>query len=270
MRIKRTDKNFTVRQKADRKIHYAGQGRKYTENTVNFSPKEKQDALRQKNLSRAGTGIQVKTQIQRQPNAGRDAGDFFADDTAKSYQQKHGNSAGGRNGSKCGDLAVFGNLHVKRPLQKYRRESVLNQEQPAGSRQPEQQQYQNQGKQVQRPSAYHENTIKTKETALHRKEDTPFSIKRTDGFILKERKGKKEKAQKSKTAITSKAHREKASGNFSTDDKAGNLSASGYAQSFSDRRDVQISMYKRKKFFRPGKEKYSRMKSGRKNIIKGF
>ena len=267
MRIKRTDNNFTVRQKADRKIHYAGQGKKYTENTASFSPKDKQDALRQKNLSGAGTGIPLKTQIQRQCNTGRDA-----DDTAKSCQQEYGNSTGGRNGSKCGDLAVFGNLHVKRPLQKYRKESVMNQEQPAGNRQPKQQQHQ--GQQVQRPSAYHENTIKTKEPALHRKEDVPSSIKRTDGFILKERKGKKEKIQKPKPAGTSKAHRgkrtgeyrrEKASGNFATDNKAGNLSASGYTQSFSDRRDVQISKYKRKKFFRPGKEKYSRMKSGREN-----
>ena len=274
MRIKRTDNNFTVRQKAGRKIHYVGQGKKYTENTVGFSPKEKQDALRQKDLSGAGTGTQGKTQIQRQPNAGRDEGVFLADDTAKSCQQEHGNSAGGRNGSKCGDLAVFGNLHVKRPLQKYRKESVLNQEQPAGSRQPEQQQHQNQGQQVQRPSAYHENTIKTKEPVLHRKSDIPSSIKRADGFILKERKGKKEKAQKSKPAGTSKAHREKyagesrreiSSGNFATDNKAGTLSASGYTQSFSDRRDGQISRYKRKKFFRPGKEKYSRMKSGREN-----
>ena len=273
MRIKRTDNNFTVRQKADRKIHYAGQGKKYTENTASFSPKEKQDALRQKNLPGAGTGIQVKTQIQRQSNAGRDAGEFFADDTAKSCQQEHGNSAGSRNGSKCGELAVFGNLHVKRPLQKYRRESVLNQEQPTGNCQPEQQQYQNQGKQVQRPSAYHENTIKIKEPALHRKSDIPSSIKRADGFILKERKGKKEKAQKSKP-VTSKAHREKyagesrrekSSGNFATDNKAGTLSASGYTQSFSNRRDGQISKYKRKKFFRSGKEKYSRMKSGREN-----
>lgn len=269
MRIKRTDNNFTVRQKAGRKIHYAGQGKKYTENTASFSPKDKQDALRQKNLSGAGTGIQVGTQIQRQCNTGRDA-----DDTAKSYRQEYGNSAGGSTGSKCGDLAVFGNLHVKRPLQKYRRESVMNKEQPAGNRQPEQHQHQNQGQQVQRPSAYHENTIKTKEPALHRKEDIPSSIKRADGFIFKERKGKKEKAQKPRSEATSKAHREKragevrrenTSGNFSTDDKAGNLSASGYTQSFSDRRDVLISRYKRKKFFKPGKEKYSRTKSGREN-----
>ncbi len=272
MRIKRTDKNFTVRQKAGRKIHYAGQGKNYTENTIGFSPKEKQDALRQKNLPGAGTGIQVKTQIQRQCNTGRNAGDFLADDTAKSCQQEQGNSTGGRNGSKCGDLAVFGNLHVKRPLQKYRKESVMNQEQPAGNRQPEQQQHQ--GQQVQRPSAYHENTIKTKEPALHRKEDVPSSIKRTDGFILKERKGKKEKIQKPKPAGTSKARREKyagesrrekSSGNFATDNKAGNPSESGYAQPFPDRRDGQISKYERKKFFRSGKEKYSRPIAGREN-----
>ncbi len=48
MRIKRTDKDFIVRQKAGRKIHYAGQGKKYTENTAHFSPEEKQGALRQK------------------------------------------------------------------------------------------------------------------------------------------------------------------------------------------------------------------------------
>ena len=58
MRIKRTDKDFTVRQKAGRKIHYAGQGKKYTGNTTNFSPEEKQGALRQKNNPVAGTGIQ--------------------------------------------------------------------------------------------------------------------------------------------------------------------------------------------------------------------
>ena len=43
MRIKRTDKNFTAKKKADRRIHYAGQGKKYTKNTVNLSAKEKQE-----------------------------------------------------------------------------------------------------------------------------------------------------------------------------------------------------------------------------------
>ena len=109
MRIKRTDKDFTVRQKADRKIHYAGQGKKYTESTANFSPKEKQrmtgltrhpyvqqDALKQKNFPGTGTGIQG--QIQRQPGGNRNT-DSGAEDTAKSYQQEYGYSAGGKSGN---------------------------------------------------------------------------------------------------------------------------------------------------------------------------
>ena len=256
MRIKRTDKNFTVRQKADRKIHYAGQGKKYTENTASFSPKEKQDALRQNNLPGAGTGTQ--TQIRRQSNTGRDMdiGNLGADDTSKSYQQEHGNGSGNRRR----DYTALGNLHIKRPLQGYQKESALHREQPAGSGQPEQQQ------QVQRPSAYHESTIKTKEPILHRKSDVPTGIKRADDFSLKERRREKEKAQKPESALTSKVHREKLTGeskqeraseNFSTDNKAGEFSANRYAQPFSARRDVQISNYKRRKFFRSGKERYS-------------
>ena len=254
MRIKRTDRDFIVRQKADRKIHYAGQGKKYTENTANFSPKEKQDALRQKNLPGTGKGIQA----QSKPNTVRDAGDFFTDETAKSYQRENGNASGVRNR----DYAALGNLHVKRPLQEYQKESV-----PQG-KQPEQHH------QVQRPSAYHENTIKTKETVFHRKSDVPFSTKRADDFRLKEHTGKKEKVQKSKSAGIFKIHRdncaresrqEKLSGNFPTENKAGNSPAVCYAQAFSDRRDEQISQYKRKKFFKSGKEKYSRPKAGGEN-----
>ena len=233
MRIKRTDRDFIVRQKADRKIHYAGQGKKYTENTANFSPKEKQDAVRQKNLPGAGTGI--RAQVQGRSNTVRDAGDFFIDETAKSYQQEYGNASGIRNR----DYAALGNLHVKRPLQEYQKEPV-----PQG-KQPEQQH------QVQRPSAYHENTIKTTESVLHRKSDVPFSIKRADNFTLEERKGKKEKEQK-----------------LSSENKAGNSSAACYAQSFFDRRDSQISQYKRKKFFKSGKEKYSHLKVGGENAGK--
>lgn len=230
MRIKRTDRDFTVRQKADRKIHYAGQGKKYTENTANFSPKEKQDAVRQKNLPGAGTGI--RAQVQSRSNTVRDAGDFFTDETAKSYQQEYGNASGIRNR----DYAALGNLHVKRPLQEYQKEPVSQ------GKQPEQQH------QVQRPSAYHENTIKTTGAVLHRKSDVPFSIKRADNFTLKERKGKKEKEKK-----------------LSSENKAGNSSAACYAQAFSDRRDEQISQYKRKKFFKSGKEKYSHLKVGGEN-----
>lgn len=274
MRIKRTDRDFTVRQKADRKIHYAGQGKKYTEKTANFSPKEKQNALRQKNIPGAGAGIQVRTQIQRKSSASGNIGNSGADDTAKSYQQEYGNGAGGSNGSNKGNVAVFGNLHVKRLLQGYQIESVSHKEPPAGNRQPEQHQGQ---QQVQRPSAYHENTIKTKETVLHRKADVPFSIKREDGFILKERKSKKEKAKKPKPVVMPKAHREKRtgefqqekpSGNISTDNKVGDQSATCYTQSFSDRRDAQISDYKRKKFFKLGKQKSSSRETGRENAKK--
>lgn len=48
MRIKRTDGNFMVRQRAGRKIHYAGQEKKRT-GSMAKSRSEKQDALRQKN-----------------------------------------------------------------------------------------------------------------------------------------------------------------------------------------------------------------------------
>lgn len=129
MRIKRTDRDFTVRKKADRRIHYARQGKKYTENAANLSPKEKQDVLRQKNLTGAGTGIQTKTQVQRQSNAGNGVGNFLTDDTAKSYQQEYGN----RSGNRSRDYTSLGNLHVKRPLQGYRNESVPCREPTAGS-----------------------------------------------------------------------------------------------------------------------------------------
>ena len=277
MRIKRTDKNFTVRRKADRQIHYAGQGKKYTGNTADFSPKGRQDALRQKNHPGTGAGIQAKAQNQGQFNTGKDTGDFLADDTVKSYQQEHGDINGirSRSGNKSRNPTVFGNLHVKRPQQEYPKESVPYGEQLSGNGQLEKQ-YQHQvQQQIQRPSAYHENTIKTKEPVLHRKSDVPSGIKRADGFSLKERKGKKEKTKKLQPVVTAKAHRKKyagelqrkrTSGQFSTANKTGNTSADGYAQPFPERRDGQISGYKKKKFFRSGKEKYSRRKTGRENI----
>lgn len=267
MRIKRTDRDFTVRKKADRRIHYAGQGKQYTEHTAIFSPKEKQDALWQKNLSGAGTGIQAH--MQRQFNTGRDTGDFFADDTTKSYQQEYGNGSGNRNR----DYTALGNLYVKKPLQGCQKESVPHGEQSSGNDQPEQQYQHQDQQQVQRPSAYHENTIKTKEPVLHRKSDVPSSIKRADDFSLKERKGKKEKSQKMKPPAIFKVHKEKytgesqqesTTGQFPTGNKAGNTSADGYVQTFSARRDSQISNYKRKKFFGSGKEKYRR-KTGYEN-----
>lgn len=273
MRIKRTDRNFVVRQKADRKIHYAGQGKKYTENTASFSPKEKQDALKQKNFPGAGIGIQV----QKQSGSNRNT-DSGADDTAKSYQQEYGSSVGGRSGNRSRDLAVYGNLHVRKPLQKYRKESASYDKKAAGSGQTEQRQHpagQNQMQQeIQKPSAYHENTIKTKESVIHRKEDTLSGIKKTDNFSLKERRGRKAKIQEQKSAGSSKIYKKNRTGesqqgkaveNYSVDSTAGVSSASGSVPSFSDKRDEQISRYKRKKFFGAEKQKYSQSKSRKEN-----
>ncbi len=277
MRIKRTDKDFTVRQKAVRKIHYAGQGKKYTENTASFSPKEKQDALKQKNFSVTDTGIQRKIQAQVQSGGNRNT-DFGADDTAKSYQQECGSSTGGRRGNRSGDLAVYGNLHVRKPLQKYQKESAPYDKRPGGNSQAQQRQHpegQNQAqKEIQKPSAYHETAIKTKEPVIHRKEDMLSGVKRTDDFSLKERRGRKEKVQEHRTAVNFKIYRQKRIGesrqgkeieNYSVGSTAGVFSASGSIQSFSDKRDEQISRYKRKKFFSAGKQKYSQRNKKKEN-----
>ncbi len=277
MRIKRADKDFTVRQKSDRKIHYAGRGKKYTENTVNFSPKEKQDALKQKNFPGADIGIRRKIQAQVQSGGNRNT-DSGADDTVKSYQQEYGRRADGRSGNRSGDLAVYGNLHVRKPLQKYQQESVSCDKRSAGNSQPQQcrhseEHYQAQ-QEIQKPSAYHETAIKTKEPVIHRKEDMLSGIKRTDNSSLKERRGRKIKVQGQKMAGSSKAHRKnrtkeswqgKAGDNYSVDNIAGVSPASGSSQSFVDKRDMQISRYKRKKFFGAKKRKYSQRKSGKEN-----
>ena len=275
MRIKRTDKDFTVRRKADRKIHYAGQGKKYTENTANFSPKEKQDALKQKNFPGTGTGIQG--QIQRQSGSNRNT-DSGADDTAKFYQQEYGSSAGGKSGNRSGDLAVYGNLHVRKPFQKYRKESAPYDKGSDGNSQAQQHQHSEGNQQIQQeihtPSAYHENAIKTKEPVLHRKEDTLSGIKKTDNFSLKERRGRKAKIQEQKSAGSSKIYKknrtgesrqEKSTENYSVSSVAGVSSANESIQSFSDKRDEQISRYKGKKFFGAGKKKYSQRKTEKEN-----
>ncbi len=254
MRIKRTDKNFTVRRKAGRKIHYAGQGKKYTVNTFNFSPKEKQDALRQKNFSGAGTGVQ--TQVQRQSDADRNVSDLFTDDTAESYQQEYGNVSGIR--GRSGNHTALGNLHVKRPLQEYPKESVSHGEQPAGNGQA--------GQQPRRPSAYHENIIKTKEPVLHRK--AASGIEKADSFSLKERKGKTQKAKLpgiGKTRSKKDSRPAKTAGGFSTGATGRTLPASGYAQSFADKRQEQLSGYKKEKFFGAGERKYRKQKTDGEN-----
>ncbi len=256
MRIKRTDQNFTVRQKAGRKIHYAGQGKKYTGNTANFSPEEKQGALRQKNNPGAGTGIQARAQIQMQSGTGREAGDIPADKTAESYQQGHGSSTG-RNGGKFGDPAVLGNLHVKRPLQEYRKEPVPNEKPPAGSSQISQRQYL--GEQIHRPSSYHETAIKTKEPVLHRKPDTPSGIVRTGIFSRKGNRGERETVQDAGLSGTFKIHKRefiqtnqpvKGAENPSLKDTGNTPPSNVYAQPYAEKRESQISGYRKEKYLK--------------------
>lgn len=258
MRIKRTDKGFSVRQKADRKINYAGQGKKYTEHATNFSAKEKQDALRQKSFFRAGTGVQA----QKQFDVSVGSKDFTADDTAKSYQHENGDCTYGRR-NKSGDYAVSGNLHVKKLLPKYRKESVSENNQQTGSISPEQ--CQRKEEQVRRPSSYHENTIKIRETVIHRKEKTPSGIRQSGGFRLKGYKEKKKHIQRQKHFIPERTQKtgytkeSRLSETFSGDSKEKIktiVPASRDAQSFSGRGKEQISRYKRKKFHRSVKEKY--------------
>ncbi len=276
MRIKRTDQNFTVRQKAGRKIHYAGQGKGHTENTAHFSPEEKQGALRQKNFSTKDTGIQAKAQIQIQSGTGRDAGDLFADKTAESYQQGYGSSTG-RNGSKFGDPAVLGNLHVKRPLQEYRKESVPNEKPPAGSSQISQRQYQ--GEQIHRPSSYHETAIKTKKPVLHRKQNAQPGIGRTGIFSRKGNRRKRKAVQDSGLSGASKVYKRehtqtkqeiRRAGNPSMKDTGNTPPSNVYAQPYTEKREGQISDYRREKYLKfrekecKGKEADRKSDTGRK------
>lgn len=89
MRIKRTDKNFTVRKKGKRQIRYAGK-KKSTENTAGFSPKEKQDMLRQKELPGGGAGRQA-AQIPYDSDIGR--GEIYAGGAGDFYRKEQGKTA---------------------------------------------------------------------------------------------------------------------------------------------------------------------------------
>lgn len=175
MRIKRTDKNFTVRKKGERQIRYAGK-KKPTGNTAGFSPKEKQDMLRQKELPGGGTGI----------------------------------------------------LHVKEQPHVYRQEPVFDRKLPSAGESPYRQQ-------TQRPSAYHETIIKTKETVLHRKADTTPGFSRKGIFNVKDQL--KRMPEKS-----------------SARDTKNTPPASMYAPPFQEKRENRISGYRRGKYLKSRKQ----------------
>ena len=166
MRLKRTDKNFTVRQKADRQIHYAGQWKKYTESTVNLSAKEKQDVLRQSGYS----GVKVREQAYRNPDGG--GGEARYDDR-KVYRAGYGNDNGNGNGNGSVDGGTFvalGNIHVKQLRHLEDREPAFQDSHFPVDGQSSRHKARHQV-QSPRPSAFHENTIKTKGTVIHRKQE---------------------------------------------------------------------------------------------------
>ena len=192
MRIKRTDKNFTVRKKGERQIRYAGK-KKSTENAAGFSLKEKQDMLRQKELPGVGTGGQA-AQIQGSCDSDSGRGEVYAGGT--------------------GDF--------------YRQEPVFDRKLPSAGESPYRQQ-------TQKPSAYHETIIKTKETVLHRKADT------TPGFSRKGIFGVKD-------------HLKRMPEKSSARDRKNTLPASVYAQPFPEKRENRISGYRRGKYLKSRKQ----------------
>jgi cell wall-associated NlpC family hydrolase len=192
MRIKRTDKNFTVRKKGKRQIRYAGK-KKSTENTAGFSPKEKQDMLRQKELPGGGAGRQA-AQIQRTCDSDSGRGEIYSGGTGDFYRQEQG----------------------------------FDRKLPSAGESPYRQQ-------TQRPSSYHETIIKTKETVLHRKEDTVSDFSRKGIFSVKD---------------DLKRMPEK----FSARDRKNTLPDSMYAQPFSEKRENRISGYRREKYLKSRKQ----------------
>ena len=173
-------------------------------------------------------------------------------------RQRYGKGNGNRNG----DFTTSGTLHVKGQHQLYRKEQALPENQSLGE--GNSQQYQ---QQVNRPSAYRENTIKTKEPILHRKADTPFSIRETDAVSLKDRKREKEKIQKERlsgspevyrTEFSPKRQPEKPAENFASGNTGSTLPTGIYARSFTERREMQISGYRKGKYLEARKQERGR------------
>ena len=243
MRIKRADKNFTVRKKGERQIHYAGK-KKSTENAAGFSTKEKQDMLRQKELPGGGAGRQA-AQIQRSCDSDSGRGEAYAGGTGDLYQQEQGkNSVSGSR-----SLAASGILHVKEQPQAYRQEPVFDRKLPTAEESPFRQE-------TQRPSSYHETIIKTKETVLHRKADTAPGFSRKGIFSVKD-------------------HLKRMPEKSSARDKKNTLPASVYAQPFPEKRENRISGYRRGKYLKSrkqhqkGNEVQEKSDTGRKETGKG-
>lgn len=227
MRIKRTDKNFTARKKADRQIHYAGQGKKYTESTVNLSAREKQDALRHSGHS----GGKAQGQTYRNPDGGGGEASAMQENTHVK-QLRHLEDR----------EPAFQDSHFPvdgQSSQHKARHQVQHQVQPS------------------RPSAFHENTIKTKETVIHRKQEAPNINRHTGTFIFKGKNFSKKEIQRKQPArslkirhgsMAAELRNTRPTGDISLKDKGKGIPVSVSAQSFEDKREWQISGYKKKKY----------------------
>ena len=275
MRIKRTDKNFTAKKKADRRIHYAGQGKKYTKSTVNLSARKKQDALRQNGHS----GVRIQRQTYGSPDGG--GGEARYDDI-KIYQAGYGNDNCNGNGNEIlggGTSVVPGNIHVKRPQYPAHQEQVFQvraqnpsyreqdfQNSPLYTNcQSSQHQPQHQA-QLHRPSTYHENTIKTRKPVIHRKQEEPDINRHTGVFISRGKNFSKKEIQRKQPARslkirhgrrTAELRNARLTGDIPVKDTGEINPASVSAQSFEDKRERQISGYKKKKYL--GFRKQERM-----------
>ncbi len=263
MRIKRTDKNFTAKKKADRQIHYAGQGKKYTKGTVNLSAREKQDALRHSGHS----GGKAQGQTYRSPDSG--GGEVRYDDIKMCWAD-YGNGNDNGNGSVGGGASVVrGNTHVKQPQHLEYSESafqnshfhVVGQSIQHKARHQVQHQVQ-----PPRPSAYHENTIKTKETVIHRGQEIPAINRHTGTFIFRGKHFSAKEIQRKQPArslkirhgsMVAELRNTRPAGGLLAKDTGKGIPASVSAQSFEGKRERQISGYKKKKYL--GLRKQERM-----------
>ena len=265
MRIKRTDKNFTAKKKADRRIHYAGQGKKYTKNTVNLSAREKQDAFRQSGHS----GVRIQGQTYGSPDGG--GGEVRYDDI-KMCRAGYGNDNCNGNGNGSvggGTFAAPGNIHVKQPQHLENREPAFQDSHFPVDGQSSQHKARHQVLyQIQppHPSAYHENNIKVKETIIHRKQEVPDINRHTGTFIFRGKHFSAKEIQRKQPARslkirhgrrTAELRNARLTGDIPAKDAGGINPVSVSAQSFGDKRERQISGYKKKKYL--GFRKQERM-----------
>lgn len=206
------------------------------------------------------------------------------------YQPDYGNDDRNGNGDVGRVSAVPENIHVKQPRPSGYQETVFQDVYTPTDRQSGQRQIQHQIQHQVQPhstSASHENVaadstrrqplcrIKTKETVIHRKQETP-SIKRHTGNSLfrgknissKEMQGRPFRSRKIRqgrgTAESGNAKTAGSSTVSPVNDTAGTIPDSSPAQLFDDKREWQISSYKKGKYLKFQKQESQHQETYRK------